>query len=164
MALCHKDWKNKMSVILMVKKIKLVHPEKIILVKIGEFYHVYGKDAYVIAYLMGYKLRYLEKEQVYNCGFPDKSLNKIEATLENKKISYALLDRRNNYDVDELVDYKNLNRYEEIFEKAKKYINISNRIDSINIKLMKNINNKTINKILKSIEEILNENIDTKEE
>ena len=156
--------KLKMPVIEIVKKVKQIHPNKVILVKIGEFYHVYSKDAYVISYLMGYKLRYMENEKIYNCGFPEKSLKKIEATLENKKISYIILDRRNNYEEDEVVNFKNLNSYDKIFEKAKRYINIKNRIDFINMNLLQNINNENIKETLNKIEQILEENIKTKDE
>ena len=40
------------------------------------------------------------------------------------KINYINVDRRNNYEVDEKSDNKNLNKYDEIFEKAKQYIKI----------------------------------------
>ncbi len=57
------------------------------------------------------------------CAFPKNSLNKVIATLENRKINYIIVDRRNNYEVVEKLDNKNLNKYEEIFEMAKKELN-----------------------------------------
>ena len=50
-----------MSVVTMIKEIKEVHPEEIVLVKIGNFFHVYGKDSYILSYLLGYKIRRIEE-------------------------------------------------------------------------------------------------------
>ena len=46
-----------MSILNIVKTAKEVHKNDIILVKIGKFYQVYGKDAYVISYFFEYKLK-----------------------------------------------------------------------------------------------------------
>lgn len=145
-----------MSAITMVQVIKEVHKTDIALVKIGEFYHVYGKDAYIVSYLFEYKLSLIENKYV-TCGFPVKSLTKIEATLEQKRINYIVLDRRNNYFVDEISDHKNLNTYEETYEKAYKYIIKRNRIQKIYEYLMKNINQKETMEKIKEIEKIINE-------
>ena len=37
-----------MSVITMIKAIKKIHTEDVVLVKIGKFFHTYGKDAYIM--------------------------------------------------------------------------------------------------------------------
>ena len=47
------------------------------MIKIGDFYHCYGKDAYIISYLFNYKLR-KTRENYYTCGFSEKSLSKVE--------------------------------------------------------------------------------------
>lgn len=44
-------------------------------------------------------------------GFPTSSIKKVEARLENKKINYIVLDRKDNYAVNERTDFKNLNTY-----------------------------------------------------
>ena len=143
-----------MGTLIMIKTIKEIHPKDLLLVKIGDFYDVYGKDAYILSYLMGYNLRILEKN-CPSCGFPSKSLAKIESVLEDKKINYLIIDRRNNYDVEEFIDNKNLNTYDEQYEKAHNYINLKKRIDNIYTKLIENINNiETKNKI-KEIEKII---------
>ena len=142
-----------MAVITIIKTIKTIHPESIALVKVGKFYNVYGKDSYILSYLFGYRLK--EVENVSTCGFPVESLHKILNKLENKKINYLLLDRRNNYDVDEILDNKNLNAYTKTYEKAKEYINSKNRVNQINDYLLHNLNNKKIiNEIEKVIEEL----------
>ena len=78
---------------------------------------MYGKDAYIISYIFDYKLK--KVEEVYMCGFPQDSYNKVIAKLEEKKINYMILVRRNNYEIDEFCDNKNLNTYTTYFEKAK---------------------------------------------
>ena len=75
-----------MSVITVIKEVKKIHREEVILIKIGNFYHCYGKDAYIISYLFGYKLR-KTRENFYTCGFPERSVTKVENKLENKKIN-----------------------------------------------------------------------------
>ena len=74
-----------MSIINIVKNIKQVHPEHIILIKIGKFYYSYSKDAYIISYIFGYKLKNIE-ENIKVCAFPVFILNKIMAKLEENKI------------------------------------------------------------------------------
>ena len=87
--------------------------------------------------------------------FLGKSLPKIEAKLENKKINYIVVDRRNNFDVDEISDNKNLNTYDKEFEKAHKYINLKKRIDDIYIKLIKDINKEETKRKIFEIEKIV---------
>ena len=118
-----------MAVLTIIKTIKSIHPESIVLVKIGKFYNVYGRDSYIMSYLIGYKLK--EIENISTCGFPVDSINKVMAKLENTKINYLLIDRRNNYDVDKISDNKNLNTYIKTYEKAKEYINAKNRVNKI---------------------------------
>lgn len=119
-----------MSIINIVKNIKQVHPENIILIKIGKFYYSYSKDAYIISYIFGYKLKNIE-ENIKVCAFPVFILNKIMAKLEENKINYIIIDRRNNYEVDEKSDNGNLNKYNLYLEKSKKYIKFSTQIDDI---------------------------------
>ena len=132
-----------MAIITIIKEVKKIHPKEIALVKIGKFFHVYGKDSYIISFLFEYKMKIIENN-CSTCGFPQNSLPKVQAKLENKKINYIILDRRNNYDVDEFVNYKNLNNYDEVFEKAHRYVNLKRRIEKIYLKLMKDINSENM--------------------
>ena len=83
------------------------------LVKEGSFYHIYGKDAYIISYLFGYKIKEIENMNV--CDFPINSINRIVAKLETNKINYLILDKRNNYDIEEIYNNKNLNTYNKFY-------------------------------------------------
>ena len=57
--------------------------------------------------------------QAKECGFPEVAINKVKAKLEEKKINYAIYDRRSNYEEEENCDFKNLNTYNKYSEKAK---------------------------------------------
>lgn len=139
-----------MAVTTIIKTIKSIHPDSIILVKVGKFYNVYGKDSYILSYFFNYKLK--ELDGIVSCGFPIESINKIMAKLENKKINYLIVDRRNNYDVDEFYDNKNLNTYNQTYEKAKQYINSKHRVDKIYQNLIHNLNNK---KLINQMEKVI---------
>jgi hypothetical protein len=144
-----------MAVTTIIKTIKSIHPDSIILVKVGKFYNVYGKDSYILSYFFNYKLK--ELDGIVSCGFPIESINKIMAKLENKKINYLIVDRRNNYDVEEFSNNGNLNTYNKWFEKAKKSINIKIRMDKIYNYIIENMDKDYINNILNKMEEIINE-------
>lgn len=73
-----------MAIITIIKEVKKFHQQELAIIKIGNFYHCYGKDAYIISYLLGYKLS-KTKENYYVCGFPIKSIVKVENMLERKK-------------------------------------------------------------------------------
>lgn len=143
-----------MSVENMVNTIKKIHPNYIAIIKIGVFYHVYGKDSYILSYLFGYKKKIFGKNN-FTCGFPKSSLGYVQTTLENKKINYILIDRAHQYEVDEKVDFKNKNKYTEIFEIAHKNVLLQERALNIYNYLIENIENVDLkNKIIK-IEEII---------
>ena len=144
-----------MGIINIVKTIKQIHPNDIILVKVGKFYYAYGKDSYIMSYIFGYKLKKIDN--ISSCGFPNNSLNRIIAKLEENRVNYIIVDRRNNYEIDEAFDNKNLNNYIKIFEKAKKYVNYKNRIDNINNFMLENIEKENFKNIIQKLEEVINE-------
>ncbi len=145
-----------MAVSTMIKAIKQVHCYDLVMVKIGSFYHAYGKDSYILSYLFGYKLKKFEKEYS-TCGFPADSISKITSKLENKKINYVLLDRRNEYDKIAENSNGNLNKYQEYFEKANKYVNMKKRIDNIYKILIENIDAENAREKICEIEETIYE-------
>lgn len=145
-----------MSITTVIQAIKQVHTNDVVFVKIGKFYHVYGKDSYILSYLFEYKIKKVENN-CSTCGFPEDSFAKVKSKLEHMKINYLVVDRRNNYDVEDKVDNKNLNKYEATFANAHKYVNLKNRIDNIHTYLIKNIKNENIRQKIVDIENILNE-------
>ena len=48
---------DRMGIKNVIEVVKQVHKEEIVFVKIGKFYQVYGKDAYIVSYLFEYKLK-----------------------------------------------------------------------------------------------------------
>ena len=135
---------------------KEINPHKIILVKVGTFYHAYGKDSYILSYLFGYQLKKIENNYS-TCGFPVSAINKISKNLEDYKIRYILLSKSNNYEEEAEEDFKNDNRYIEFYEKAKKYIVRKNRIEEIYRYLIENINDDEIKEKINKITEIIYE-------
>ena len=75
--------------------------------------------------------------------------------MEEKKINYVLVDKRNNYEDEEKSDNKNLNKYDEIFETAHKYVILRNRIDNIYQELINSIDKNDIKEKIIKIEEII---------
>lgn len=145
-----------MSMITVLKPIKQIHEKDIVLIKIGGFYHAYGRDSYILSYLFDYKLKNFEKQYV-TCGFPTNNISKIMTKLEDEKINYIMLDKRNNYEEEEKSNNGNLNSYDKFYEKAKKYVNLKRRIDNIYDILLKEIEKDNIKEKIKEIEEVVYE-------
>ena len=64
-----------MSCVTMIKEIKSIHPKDVALIKLGSFYRVYGKDAYLVSNMFEYKIK--EENKIPFCGFPIKSINRV---------------------------------------------------------------------------------------
>ena len=139
-----------------IRSIKEIHKYDLCLFKVGAFYHAYGRDSYILAYLFDYKLKDTSLEKGWKeCGFPITNVSKIMARLEEKKINYILIDRRNNYDIDGKMDFGNLNRYQATYEKSNKYVNYKKRIEDINNFLLENLENKEFSSILNKVEDVI---------
>ena len=146
-----------MSVVNMAKDIKKVHPEDVVMYKVGNFVQSFGKDAYILSYIFDYKLR-STKDNVSTCGYPKNAISKVMAKLEQRKLNYIIIDTRNNYSVDEKIDNSNLNKYEENLIKAKKYIKIKNRLKKMEDFIFQNIDSENIMDKIRKMEEIIYEN------
>ena len=145
-----------MSIVDNMRTIKKVHIKDIAMVQVGKFIYAYGKDAYIMSYVFGYKVRLIENN-IYVCGFPRNKIKNVMATLENKKINYIILDRRNSYRVDEKSDNKNLNRYDTYLAKAIKYVKRKQKIDYIYNYLTNNIEKDEIDRIIKVLRKEIDE-------
>jgi len=143
-----------MKIIPTMKVIKEVHPECVVLLKIGTFYHTYFKDAILMNYLFGYKLK--KQDNVHNCGFSDNGIQKVQYALEQKKISYIMIDRGHNYEEMEKTEQKE-NQYRFCYEKAHKYVFRKERIDNIHLFLMENIHDEKITDYLTKVEGVIHE-------
>lgn len=137
-----------------LKIVKDMNPNSLILLKMGSFYHAYGKDAYLLAYLFGYQLKTLEGA-LSTCGFPVSALKKIEKELDDKKINHMQIARNDNYAVEDEISFENENKYNEYSDKAYKYIIKKNKINGISAYLIDSINDEDFQEKILKIEEIL---------
>ncbi|MGN1326649.1 MAG: hypothetical protein ACI4VQ_00970, partial [Clostridia bacterium] len=71
-------------------------------------------------------------------------------------INYLVLDRRDNYSINESMDFKNLNTYDKYYNISKIYINNQKRINEIYEYLTKNSGKEELKELLKAIEECIN--------
>ncbi len=60
-----------MGLVQEAKRIMEVHREYIAIFKSGNFYKVFGKDAYILSELFNYQIKVIENN-VATCGFPFK--------------------------------------------------------------------------------------------
>ena len=145
-----------MSSVTIARNMKEIHPNTILMFRQGTFYHTFGKDAILLSYFFDYQIKTVEKS-VANCGFPKNAINKVLARLEKEKINYILLDVKNNNDIEDEANFKNLNNYDKTYEKAKKIVNLKKRIYNIESYLLEEINSENINKKIIECENIIKE-------
>ena len=119
-----------MPIINMVKNIKDLFPNYVLLIKIGNFYEVYNNDSYIISYLFNYKIKTLSTNDK-TCGFPLVSLSKVKYILNKKQINYLKLNKSNNYKEIEKNDFKKKNKYNDLLNESNLYIDKINRINKI---------------------------------
>lgn len=137
-----------------IRNIKEIHKNTVLLLKVGSFYHAYGKDAYIISYLFRYQMKRTGKG--YNtCGMPTTGLNKVLKGLEDKKINYLVLIKSQSYAEETRMDFDVNNRYLEIYEKAYRNVNLKKRIDEIYDYLNEHLDDKSIKTMIQEVEELL---------
>ena len=138
------------------KRIREIHPNCIMIYKSGEFYKVFGKDAYILSNLFNYNIKIVNKN-VPTCGFPSNAIFKVRVKIEEENINYMVIDPRNNYDVDVKEDFKNLNTYNSQFEKSYTNAKCKKRIKHISDKLTMLIGEPCFKETIRKLEEVLNE-------
>lgn len=72
-------------------KYKINYSNYIVMIKTGNFYEVFNKDALILNNIFKYKLKRLNK--LVKCGFPINSLGNILITLDNNRINYFVYDK-----------------------------------------------------------------------
>lgn len=75
-----------MSIINMVKNIKEIQSKTIVLLKVGAFCESYGKDSYILSYLLGYEIKEV-KDWIYKVGFSKKAIIIMIVVLNLVKIA-----------------------------------------------------------------------------
>lgn len=94
------------------------------------------------------------EENIYLSAFPKTAYNKIISKLEENKINYIILDRRNNYAEREKSNNENLNNYEKYYQISRQELAIRMRIEKIKKYLELNMQDK---ELITKIERIINE-------
>lgn len=139
-----------------IKVFKEIHPTSIIMIKMGTFYHAYGRDSYILSYLFNYQVKKIQTNYS-TCGFPASGLSKVLSKLEELEISYIILSKSENYEIVEEEDFKGKNKYNEMYNKSYNYVSRKNRIDSIYQFLLESISEEQIKDKILRIEEIIYE-------
>ncbi len=67
-----------MSRVNMIKNIKELYSKTIILLKTGNFYETYGRDAYIISYLFNYQIKQEKQNNIPKSGFCKNAISKEE--------------------------------------------------------------------------------------
>lgn len=145
-----------MGMVEMAKRLKDVHPDFVLLYKSGTFYKTFGKDAYILGAMFNYNIHIIN-QNVTTCGFPISAEKRVLAKFEENKINYKILDPRNEYNVDNSIDYKNLNNYEKEFNKDFIIIKHKKIINRITEELTMLIDSPKFKDIIRKIEDILDE-------
>ena len=110
----------------------------------GKFYEVKHEDAYILWYLLRYKIH---NNKV---GFPESSLFKVLEVLKENKVGYRL-------SLDDDLSYSKStteNKYEEILEKAKKEW-LKEKKEKDLLEKIKKANQEDLEKIIDYMEEVL---------
>ena len=123
----------------------------VVFVKVGAFYNVYFKDAVIVSYLFGYKLKMLDGD-VENCGFPEVSLKNVKFLLGEKRISYIVIDEARDYEGHNGERFFDENFYDKCYEEAFLVISNRRRIEAINKVLLEKADRPEIGGILDEIE------------
>lgn len=131
---------------------KELYSNTIIIIKIGNFYETYDKDAIIINQITKYKLKYKNSITV---GFPLISLDKVKSKLEDLHINYIIIEKTDCYKIISKKKFKD-NNYIKYEEEAQKKLIIKTRIDDIYNNLT-SYKNENINEILLKIENIIYE-------
>ena len=118
---------------------KVKYKDYIILIKVGNFYEAFEKDAIILNRLLGYKVKRFSK--TFKLGFPLSKIDDVINILKSKNINYVLYD--NNVKAKEFDN----NSYKVILN----YI----KIDRITNYLYDNVLNDNIDSVLERIEKLI---------
>lgn len=124
-------------------EIKNNNLDSVVMIKVGNFYHIYDKDIIIINYLFKYKII---DDRV---GFPVSALTKVINKLKKLEVDYYI-DDTNFHKFDD-------NKYQEIYEKSKSYYELSLEVDNIYNYLMNNIERKYIKRLITKIWDVIDE-------
>ena len=133
-------------------------PGEVSLVKCGRFYRCYENDAFIVSYLAGYKINSSAYSDMV--GFPKESLKNVVSLLARFKVNYKVLEVNGiKIDVLEEREFEEENQFEEIYNKAKRYIILKRRVERLFDEIMRNIERDEIEKVIIKLEETVKNEI-----
>ena len=112
----------------------------------GKFYNVYEDDAFIISFIMDYKVL-----PGIKCGFPDNALSKVIKNLDDNNISYKVVVNKTFTDE---YNYKNLNQYDKYVILSRKTAMLNDRLEML-VKEIKRADRAALEKIIGYIEKCL---------
>lgn len=126
---------------------KQLYNEYIILIKNGNFYLCFNKDAIVMNEIFKYQIK--DSKNYIKIGFPIIALSKVIDKLDKLSVNYLVIENN------EIIDKKKNQTNNYIKYEKNQYIILNNRINNIYNILKNNISNKNVENIIKEIENII---------
>ena len=138
----------------LAQRIKENYPDTVCLMNCGMFYRCYDKDAYIISYLLGYKLNSSSANDM--AGFPNNSIKDVTDMLMKNKVDYKIF-KVNKYSLDIIDDFSvnEDNCYDIIYESSYRFIQLKLKINRFTEKLIEQVENEKMEEVLNKIEKIV---------
>jgi hypothetical protein len=58
----------------------------------GSFYNAFDESAFILSFLMGYKVKKISETAKCKCGFPSNALEKVISVFNTEMVDYVILD------------------------------------------------------------------------
>lgn len=126
---------------------RVKYKDYVILIKIGNFYEVFEKDAIILNTLLGYKIKRFSK--TFKLGFPLSKIDDVIQILKHNHINYVVYDKSISF------ESFDTNKYNNYSVDVDKIIYIYIKIDRITKYLYDNVLNDNIESVLGEIEKLI---------
>lgn len=130
------------------EKSKSTYKDYVVLLKSGNFYISFNKDAIIMNNIFNYQIK--QVKDYIKIGFPIISINKIVNELTLRKVNYVIID----IDIINKKKFSN-NSYKKYLLEKENYEILLVRIKKINTILKNSLNNQNIKQVLDDIENVL---------
>ena len=130
------------------EKSKSTYKDYVVLLKSGNFYISFNKDAIIMNNIFNYQIK--QVKDYIKIGFPIISINKIVNELTFRKVNYVIIDT----DIINKKKFSN-NSYKKYLLEKENYEILLVRIKKINTILKNSLNNQNIKQVLDDIENVL---------
>ena len=130
------------------EKSKSTYKDYVVLLKSGNFYISFNKDAIIMNNIFNYQIK--QVKDYIKIGFPIISINKIVNELTLRKVNYVIIDT----DIINKKKFSN-NSYKKYLLEKENYEILLVRIKKINTILKNSLNNQNIKQVLDDIENVL---------